>query len=162
MKGAPFHRVQDLSLFLLSEYWGIWSISIYVWSSDTSRTNAQEPYYKYFYFMLKYCFLCIVLENGRYLPLENGSDNLSSVLRIFLAEKEKPIKRSWFYMSYTLLVGGHNCIIAGDFIKKGGGYCRTKCILYISRIVYITYITYIIYIIYIMCIAYVIYMIYTI
>lgn len=21
-------------------------------------------------------------------------------------------------MSYTLLVGGHNCIIAGDFIKK--------------------------------------------
>ena len=29
-------------------------------------------------------------------------------------------------MSYTLLVGGHNCIIAGDFIKKGGCYCRKR------------------------------------
>lgn len=108
--------------------------------------------------MLKYCFLCIVLENGRYLPLIIWLDNLSSVLRIFLALKEKPIKRSWFYMSYTLLVGGHNCIIAGDFIKKGGGYCRkrgrllshkmhiahtTHCIHNIHCIYYIHYIHYI-------------------
>lgn len=91
--------------------------------------------------MLKYCFLCIVLENGRYLPLIIWLDNLSSVLRIFLALKEKPIKRSWFYMSYTLLVGGHNCIIAGDFIKKGGGgYCRKRGML-LSHKMHIVHIT---------------------
>lgn len=102
--------------------------------------------------MLKYCFLCIVLENGRYLPLIIWLDNLSSVLRIFLALKEKPIKRSCFNMSYTLLVWGHNCIIAGDFIKKAYGYCRTVCMMCRLYFLYVLYIMCVLYTLYILCI----------
>lgn len=75
-------------------------------------------------------------------------------------------------MSYTLLVGGHNCIIAGDFIKKGGGdYCRKMHIVhtthYMHNIHYIHYmhdthnihhihgIHYIIYIFYIVDLLYI-------
>lgn len=99
------------------------------------------------------------------MPPNISSPEVHLVLRIFLAEKEKPIKRSCFLMSYTLLVGGHNCIIAGDFIKKAYGYCRkmhivhtvhyihyihdTHNIHYIHEIHYIIYIFYIVDLLYI-------------
>ena len=47
-------------------------------------------------------------------------------------------------MSYTLLVGGHNCIIAGDFIKKNIRLLSQKHIVhtthYMHNMYYIHYI----------------------
>lgn len=106
------------------------------------------------------------------MPPNISSSEVHLVLRIFLALKEKPIKRSWFYMSYTLLVGGHNCIIAGDFIKKSIRLLShkmhivhtTHCIHYIYyihyihdvySICYIHEIHYIVYIFYIVDLSYI-------
>lgn len=89
---------------------------------------------------------------GLYAPPNISSPEVHLVLRIFLAEKEKPIKRSWFNMSYTLLVRGHNCIITGDFIKKAYGYCRTVCMMCRLYFLYVLYIMCVLYTLYTLCI----------
>lgn len=64
------------------------------------------------------------------------------------ADKKKLV----LYVLHTSCRGGHNCIIAGDFIKKAYGYCRTVCMMCRLYFLYVLYIMYVLYTLYILCI----------